>query len=200
MVFLLAVLGQKTYGDHKNVQELKLKNETLKKGIFRYLRPIPVILMLSFLCASAVGIGAVVNGMDVPTFISSLNTKKVTLADLQQRKLKSVILIDVRSPEEYTDDHIAESLLVPLTDIEASFGVKRILAIAQESAKSNQTQPTIVLYCTSGMRSVKAYQHLEKTGLKFVVLAGGIKSWRQAIPQQKDAEILSPMTKAVKQN
>lgn len=182
------------------MQELKLKNETFKNGILRYLRPIPVILMLSFLGVSAVGIGAVVNGMDVPTFISSLSTKKVTVAELKQGKLKQAILIDVRSPEEYTEDHIAESVLVPLTDIEASFGVKRILAIAQESAKSNQTQPTIVLYCTSGMRSVKAYPHLEKTGLKFVVLAGGIKAWRQAIPQQKDAEILSPITKAAKQN
>jgi len=182
------------------VQELKVKNETFKKGILRYLRPIPVILSLSFLGVSAVGVGAVINGMDVPTFISSLNTKKVTVTELQQGKLKQVILIDVRSPDEYAEDHIAESLLVPLTDIEASFGVKRILTIAQESAKSNQTQPTIVLYCTSGMRSVKAYQQLKKTGLNFVVLAGGIKAWRQAVPKQKDAEILSPMTEAAKRN
>lgn len=170
------------------------------KSILRYLRPIPVILMLSFLGVSAVGVGAVVNGMDVPTFINSLNTKQVTVAELQQGKLQQVILIDVRSPEEYTEDHIGQSLLVPLTDIEASFGVKRILEIAQKSAKSNQTKPTIVLYCTSGMRSVKAYQQLQKTGLNVVVLSGGIKAWRQAIPAQKDAEILSPMTKAAKQN
>lgn len=169
-------------------------------SFLRYLRPIPVILTLSFLGVSAVGIGAVVNGMDVPTFINSLNTKKVTVAELQQGKLQQVILIDVRSPEEYAEDHIAKSLLVPLTDIEASFGVKRILTIAQESAKFNHTQPTIVLYCTSGMRSVKAYQQLKKTGLNFVVLAGGIKAWRQAVPKQKDAEILSPMTEAGEQN
>jgi rhodanese-related sulfurtransferase len=161
------------------------------KGIVRYLRPLPVILGLSFAGVSAVTVGAVVNGMDVPTFIASLSTKTVTVAELQQGKLKSVIFIDVRSPEEYAEDHIGQSLLVPLTDIEADFGVKRVRAIAQASAKPNQPQPTIVLYCTAGMRSVKAYQRLEKTGLNFVVLAGGIKAWRKAVPVQKDAQILS---------
>src|SRR4028118_1640254 len=161
------------------------------KGIVRYLRPLPVILCLSFAGVSAVTVGAVVNGMDVPTFIASLNTKQVTVAELQQGKLQPVLLIDVRSPEEYAEDHIGQSLLVPLTDIEADFGVKRVRAIAQASAKPNQPQPTIVLYCTAGMRSVKAYQQLEKTGLNFVVLAGGIKAWRNAVPVQKDAQILS---------
>lgn len=164
------------------------------KGIVRYLRPLPVILCLSFLGVSTVSVGALVNHMDVPTFIASLNTKKVTVAELQQGKLKPVIFIDVRSPEEYAEDHIGQSLLVPLTDIEANFGVKQIRAIAQTSAKPNQPQPTIVLYCTAGMRSVKAYQQLEKTGLNFVVLAGGIKAWREAVPAQKDAQILAPIT------
>ena len=170
------------------------------KGIVRYLRPLPVILCLSFLGVSTVSVGALVNHMDIPTFIASLNTKKVTVAELQQGKLKPVIFIDVRSalrssaslsPEEYAEDRIDQSLLVPLTDIEADFGVKRIRAIAQASAKPNQPQPTIVLYCTAGMRSVKAYQQLEKTGLNFVVLAGVIKAWRKAVPAQQDAQILS---------
>jgi hypothetical protein len=96
------------------------------KGIVRYLRPLPVVLCLSFAGVSAVTVGAVVNGMDVPTFIASLNTNKVTVAELQQGKLQPVLLIDVRSPEEYAEDRIGQSLLVPLTDIEADFGVKRI--------------------------------------------------------------------------
>ena len=168
------------------------------KGIVRYLRPLPVILCLSFAGVSAVTVGAVVNGMDVPTFIASLNTKKVTTAELQQGKLLPVILIDVRAPEEYAEDHIGQSLLVPLTDIEADFGVKRIRAIARTSAKSNQPQPTLLLYCTAGMRSVKAYQQLKNTGLNLVVLKGGIKAWREAVPAQQDAQILSPITKSAK--
>jgi rhodanese-related sulfurtransferase len=75
--------------------------------------------------------------------------------------------------------------------------VKRIRAIAQASGNSDQTQPTIVLYCTSGMRSVKAYQRLEKTGLNIVVLSGGITAWRKAVLAQKDAEVLALITKPV---
>jgi rhodanese-related sulfurtransferase len=168
------------------------------KGIVRYLRPLPVVLGLSFAGVSAVTVGAVVNGMDVPTFIASLSTKTVTVAELQQGKLNSVIFIDVRSPEEHAEDHIGQSLLVPLTDIEADFGVKRVRAIAQASAKSNQAQPTIVLYCTAGMRSVKAYQQLKNTGLNLVVLKGGIKAWREAVPAQQDAQMLAPITKSAK--
>jgi sterol desaturase/sphingolipid hydroxylase (fatty acid hydroxylase superfamily) len=77
--------------------ELKMENEAFKKGISRYLRPLPVILCLTFIGVSAVSIGAVVNHMDVPTFIASFNTQQVTVAELQQGKLKAVILIDVRS-------------------------------------------------------------------------------------------------------
>jgi rhodanese-related sulfurtransferase len=168
-----------------------MKNETLKKGIVRYLRPLPVILCLSFLSVGSVSVGAMVNHMDVPTFIASFNTKKVTVAELQQGKVKPVVLIDVRSPEEYLEDHIGQSLLVPLTYIEAGVGVKRIRDIAQTTTQSNKTQPTIVLYCTSGMRSTQAYQKLENTGLNLVVLKGGITAWRKAVPVQKDAEILS---------
>ncbi len=92
-----------------------MKNQALKKGIVRYLRPLPVILCLSLLGVGSVSVGAMVNHMDVPTFIASFNTKKVTVAELQQGKVKPVVLIDVRSPEEYLEDHIGNSSLVPLT-------------------------------------------------------------------------------------
>jgi rhodanese-related sulfurtransferase len=121
----------------------------------------------------------------------------VGVNQLRQGRLKPVILIDVRSPEEYAEDHIGQSLLVPLTDIEADFGVKRVRAIAQASGNSHQSQPTIVLYCTSGMRSVKAYQRLAKTGLNIVVLSGGITAWRKAVLAKKDAQVLAPITKSV---
>jgi rhodanese-related sulfurtransferase len=150
--------------------------------------------------------------MDILTFIASLNTQQVTVAQLQQGKLKPVILIDVRSPEEYAEDRIGESPLVPLIDIEMGFGVKQIQSIVKARVKSEQPQPVIVLYCTKGGRSVKAYKQLEKVArssqesagnetnkikdisLNVVVLSGGITAWRQAVPAPKDAQILAPIT------
>ena len=155
---------------------------------------------------------ALFHHMDILTFIATLNTKQVTVAQLQQGKLKPVILIDVRSPEEYAEDRIGESPLVPLIDIEMGFGVKQIQSIVKARVKSDRPQPVIVLYCTKGGRSVKAYKQLEKVArdsqesagnetnkikdisLNVVVLSGGITAWRQAVPAAKDAQILAPIT------
>ena len=160
-------------------------NNKLKPGIDRYFRLLPVIVGLSSIAISSLSVMALINHMDIPTFIASWNTQQVTVAELQQGKLKPVILIDVRSPEEYAEDRIGESPLVPLIDIEAGFGIKQVQAIARSIVKSNQTQPTIVLYCARGGRSVKAYQKLQKTNLKLAFLSGGITAWREAVPAKK---------------
>jgi len=173
-------------------------NDEVKRGIGRYWLPLTVILGIAVLGVGAVSFGAVMNHMDVVTFLWSLNTPQVTVEELQQGKLKRIILIDMRSPEEYAQDRIGQSLLVPVTDVEAGFGVKQVRAIAQTGSRGNQDQPTIVIYCTYGERSVKAYQRLEKTGLKLLVLKGGIEAWRKMIPPQKDAEILAPIMEGVR--
>ena len=162
--------------------------------ISRYFRPFPIILCLGIVSISSVTLAAKVNQMDVPTFIASLSTKKVSISDIRERKLRNAIFIDVRSPEEYAEDRIGASLLVPLTNIQSGLGAHQIGVIAQKYAKINQVQPTIVLYCTAGPRSIKAYKELEKTGLNIVVLEGGIRTWRLSFPASKDAEILAPIT------
>ncbi len=133
------------------------------------------------------------NHLDFPTYIASFNTKQVTLKDLQQGKIKPVIFIDVRSREEYAEDHIGESPLVPFVDFQGSLGVKEVEKIIKSNMKQNQPAPTIVLYCQKGPRSIKAYQKLKNTGFKFVVLSGGISGWRKIIPPEKDAQILTPI-------
>ncbi|MEG3938482.1 MULTISPECIES: rhodanese-like domain-containing protein [unclassified Microcoleus] len=173
-------------------------DENAKPGIKRYSRLFLAIMGFGLTSVASVGAVALFHHMDILTFIASLNTKQVTVAELQQGKLKPVILIDVRSPEEYAEDRIGESPLVPITDIEAGFGVKQVQAMARSSVKFNQPQPTVVLYCARGARSVKAYQKLQKTGLNLAFLSGGITAWRQAIPAKKDAEILAPITRSQK--
>jgi rhodanese-related sulfurtransferase len=176
---------------------MKMLNDKFQTGMARYFRPLPVMLGVILIAVSFFSAVALINHMDVPTFIVSLNAQKVTVAELQQGKLKPVILIDVRSPEEYAEDRIGESPLVPITDIEAGFGVKQVQAIARSSVNSDRTQPTVVLYCARGARSVKAYQRLQKTGLNLAFLSGGITAWREAVPAKQDAEILALITRSL---
>jgi len=187
-------------------------DKNAKPGINRSSRLLLVIMGLGLTSVASVGAVALFHHMDILTFIASLNTKQVTVAQLQQGKLKPVILIDVRSPEEYAEDRIGKSPLVALTDIELGFGVNQVQSIVKARVKAERPQPVIVLYCARGGRSVKAYKQLEKVArysqesggnetnkikdisLNVVVLSGGIKAWRQAVPAAKDAQILAPIT------
>lgn len=168
-----------------------MKNNWFQK-ISGYQRAIAVVICLSFLAVGSISVAAMINHMDIPTFVASWSTKQVTVTQLQQGQIKPVILIDVRSPDEYAEDHIGESRLVPLSDIEAGFGIKEIRRFIPTPQQS--IQPTIVLYCGSGQRSVKAYKQLKNTGLNFVVLTGGIKAWREAVQQSQDIRVLNPIT------
>jgi rhodanese-related sulfurtransferase len=187
-------------------------DKNAKPGINRYSRLLIAIMGCGLMSVVSLSAFALFHHIDLLTFIATLNTQQVTVAQLQQGKLKPVILIDVRSPEEYAEDRIGESPLVSLIDIEIGSGVKQIQSIVKARVKSEQPQPVIVLYCTKGGRSVKAYKQLEKVArssqesagnetnnikdisLNVVVLSGGITAWRQAVPAPKDAQILAPIT------
>ncbi|WP_254173911.1 rhodanese-like domain-containing protein [Planktothrix pseudagardhii] len=122
---------------------------------------------------------AKMNHLDVVTFVKSFNTPEVTVEELSKKDLKSVIFIDVRSPEEYEEDHIPNSILVPITEIEQGKGIEKIQEIAKTYSVSHVDKPTLILYCQLGPRSIKAYQKLEKTGLNLMVLQGGMTAWRK---------------------
>jgi rhodanese-related sulfurtransferase len=118
-------------------------------------------------------------------------TNSMTSAALANSKLKSIVLIDVRSPEEYQEDHIGNSELVPLAEIETELGLQRINKIVKSYEEKQKTKPTIVLYCTSGMRSIKANKYLRDRGYQVVTLTGGITAWRKQFTRSQDLQVLS---------
>jgi len=159
-----------------------------------YLIPLAVLACIGFIGLTVISAGAIVNHMDIRTYVASWNTSQIKVDELIEGKLKSVIFIDVRSPEEYAEDHIADSSLVPIDRIEQGNGVEQIEKIAQAYTKAHLHKPSIVLYCSSGPRSIRAYQHLVGKGYQFVSLTGGITAWRQAIPASQDRKILGGQT------
>ncbi len=162
-----------------------------------YLRPLPLLAGLVFLGAGGSFAYAKLTNQSLAVmayvFVAKFNTPMIALTDLQQGKIKPVVMIDVRPTEDHQIDSIKDTFSVPLTEIEAGPGVEKVKAIAQTAAQSNATTPTVVLYCQSGPRSIKAYQKLKNTGLNLVVLSGGIDAWRAAIPPAKDSAVLGPI-------
>lgn len=79
---------------------------------------------------------------------------------------KSIVLLDVRTPQEYRESHISNSRLLPLDSLKAE--VKD--ALIDKSA-------TIFVYCRSGNRSAMATKLLSELGYTNVYNIGGIMSW-----------------------
>ena len=76
--------------------------------------------------------------------------------------------IDVRSPQEYQQDHIEGDILIPHQDI-----------VAQVQALYPSKTTSINLYCRSGGRAGKAKTALEAAGYTNVKNVGGINDARK---------------------
>ena len=64
-----------------------------------------------------------------------------------------MLLIDVRSPQEYKESHLEGAINLPLYDIEEK---------AREQIKKKDTP--MIIYCQSGSRSRRAMQILRQEG------------------------------------
>jgi rhodanese-related sulfurtransferase len=78
----------------------------------------------------------------------------------------SIILIDVRTPQEYAEMHIPGSVLIPLDSIKGE----------AENKLANK-EDTIYVYCRSGNRSASAAKILVELGYAKVYNIGGITTW-----------------------
>ena len=81
-----------------------------------------------------------------------------------------VIILDVRTNEEYISGHIENSILIPVNEIEKE---------AENIIKDKEQK--ILVYCRSGNRSSQASKLLVKMGYTNVYDFGGIKDWPYAI-------------------
>jgi rhodanese-related sulfurtransferase len=158
----------------------------------RYLIPLALVGSLLVATAGALSIIAYQHQMSLPVYLQSFSTPQISVEELASSKLKSIVLIDVRSPQEYQEDHIGNSQLVPLLEIEGELGIQRVKNIVERYEKKYQVKPTVVLYCTSGMRSIKANKLLSDRGYQSFTLTGGITAWRKQFLRSHDLQILSP--------
>jgi rhodanese-related sulfurtransferase len=92
------------------------------------------------------------------------------LHERMQQGDTSLLLLDVRTPEEYSSEtgHLAHSLLIPVQELKA-----RTAELEAYRGK------VIVAYCRTGRRSSDAANILRAEGFTVLNLVGGIKSWNE---------------------
>ena len=86
------------------------------------------------------------------------------------REKKSVVILDVRTPEEYAQAHIPGAKLMDFLadDFKTTLG------------KLDRTK-IYLLHCRSGSRSAAAFRTMKQLGFKSVYhLDGGIMAWKKA--------------------
>ncbi|MBB3225918.1 rhodanese-related sulfurtransferase [Luteibacter sp. Sphag1AF] len=94
----------------------------------------------------------------------------VSRAELAERQShhEAPLLLDVRTPAEYRDGHIAGALNVPVDEVAARHGV---LGIPRDRE--------LVVYCKSGKRAARARDTLQSLGYTRVrLLEGSADAWR----------------------
>lgn len=76
------------------------------------------------------------------------------------------IILDVRTPEEFSDKHIPDAINIPNETI----GTEEILELPDKDQ-------LILVYCRSGNRSKQASEKLVALGYTNIVEFGGINDW-----------------------
>ncbi len=79
---------------------------------------------------------------------------------------KNVVIIDVRTQEEYDRKHVLGAICVPIEDIRAD-----------KFDKLPDKSKTLMLYCWTGRRSEDAAALLAKQGYKNIFEFGGLVDW-----------------------
>jgi phage shock protein E len=77
----------------------------------------------------------------------------------------AIILVDVRTPEEYADGHIPKAINIPVD-------------VIAEKPPTADLNARIVVYCRSGARSARAKTALMGKGYGNVSDFGGVGNWK----------------------
>jgi rhodanese-related sulfurtransferase len=107
---------------------------------------------------------------EVKMLFSKKEESSVTTKELENLLIQNtIVVIDVREPDEYRAGHIKEAKNVPLSKLETQL-------------KKIPKDQDIYLICQSGMRSQNAYLRLKKAGYtKIKNVCGGMLAWRGAL-------------------
>lgn len=99
-------------------------------------------------------------------------TPRIDQASLLKRienKDASMVILDVRTPEEYAEGHVPGAINIPYTHLPA-----RISEVADAADKD------IVVYCEVGIRAEKGAARLRENGFtRLLHLDGDMKAWEE---------------------
>ncbi len=107
--------------------------------------------------------------MSTTEHLGAATLETLSPADVKERfDRNEIVLIDVRTPNEYAAEHIPGALLFPI----AFFDADKL---------PDQARKPVVFHCGSGMRSRKVAELCAASGLtRLAHMDGGLGAWKDA--------------------
>ena len=102
-------------------------------------------------------------------------TGKELVKKNSDKKKDEVLIIDVRSPEEYNAGHIPHAININVDELESRLDELK-----------DYKDKTIIAYCNSGNKSGKAAEILVDNGFQDVTNADGVKEFEYDLVQYED--------------
>jgi rhodanese-related sulfurtransferase len=121
-----------------------------------------------YLVSALLLLGLLSGCSNVTTEINKASFTKIKPEDAKKRldSEKGIVLLDVRTKEEYDTGYIKGSILIPLDNVKE-----------EAERKLKDKDAPIFVYCRSGNRSTSAASILANLGYKNVYNLGGINNW-----------------------
>jgi len=91
----------------------------------------------------------------------------ISKKSIMKETYKSATIVDVRTPEEYADEHFPNAINIPLDQV------------AQRINEFKEMPKPIVAYCRSGNRSGIAVSILKQNGINDAINGGGLDDLKQ---------------------
>ena len=86
---------------------------------------------------------------------------------------ENIVLLDVRTPEEYKESHLKNAILLPVQELSAK-------SLAEVGLGEDAKDKEIIIYCRSGSRSKTAYDMMKALGYTNIKsIAGGMIHWEK---------------------
>jgi len=125
------------------------------------------LLLIAFLMISSSLIASLFQDLQTKQVVKTINTTESAEMIKKNLKNKNFVILDVRTPEEYAEGHLANATNI---DFNASDFAKLV-------GKLDKTK-TYLVYCRSGHRSASAVEVMKTQSFETIYnLDGGITQW-----------------------
>ena len=86
-----------------------------------------------------------------------------------KEKFKNATIVDVRTPEEFAENHFPDAINIPLDQVQ------------QHIEEFKKMPKPVVVYCRSGNRSGMAVSMLKQVGITDITNGGGLDELLQSL-------------------